>query len=343
MEFLVKKLKNISYTIKYSILFKMKKIKNIITIILFIIYIITGIYLVREIISNSGKHKELFTEYTENINFQSRIFTANQWFNGDILFKINDTKLINIKENTDKSSINDLKDTALEYLQKTKINSQILFCISFIFLIIIFLLNINNFRKNKQPIFLTVTTIALVFLIIGIFSPALEIKAYSNDLKIEYEKNDIEFKLFYVKKYIDINFTKTFNGETYFYYQNKSIYEIIEVLFKEENYIVGISLLLFSVIIPFLKLVLSIVLYFSKQKNKITFVIVKNIGKWSMADVFVAALFLAYLSFNNMASGVETESNVLYGLYFFLGYVILSIISTFFLINENSEIKTNNI
>ena len=55
---------------------------------------------------------------------------------------------------------------------------------------------------------------------------------------------------------------------------------------------------------------------------------VGRIGKWSMADVFVVATFLSYLSFSNMNTGIDTEANTLVGLYFFLAYCILSIASS---------------
>ena len=60
------------------------------------------------------------------------------------------------------------------------------------------------------------------------------------------------------------------------------------------------------------------------------------IGKWSMADVFVAACFLSFLSFNNMSNQIETESHSLLGLYFFLSYVVVSLISSMLM---NIELK----
>ena len=45
-----------------------------------------------------------------------------------------------------------------------------------------------------------------------------------------------------------------------------------------------------------------------------------------MADVFVVSMFLAYLSFANMSPGVETDAKVLFGLYYFGAYVLISII-----------------
>lgn len=51
------------------------------------------------------------------------------------------------------------------------------------------------------------------------------------------------------------------------------------------------------------------------------------LGKWSMADVFISAMFLAVFSFTNMNEGVETGSATLIGMYFFLAFAILSIFS----------------
>jgi len=112
----------------------------------------------------------------------------------------------------------------------------------------------------------------------------------------------------------------------YFYYQSKSIYQLIELLFKEKNWLVGISILLFSIIIPIIKLLFILILSFNKTPNKKLTAVFSFIGKWSMADVFVASCFLAFLSFSNMNVGIDTKSKVLYGLYFFFCYVVLSIL-----------------
>jgi hypothetical protein len=54
-----------------------------------------------------------------------------------------------------------------------------------------------------------------------------------------------------------------------------------------------------------------------------------------MADVFVVGCFLAYLSFYNMKPGntdkIDTEVSTLAGMYYFLAYCVLSIVSSTFL------------
>ena len=51
----------------------------------------------------------------------------------------------------------------------------------------------------------------------------------------------------------------------------------------------------------------------------------KHLGKWSMIDVFVVAIFLVYLTSNQ---GEVSRAEIQIGLYFFLTYVILSMITT---------------
>ena len=66
---------------------------------------------------------------------------------------------------------------------------------------------------------------------------------------------------------------------------------------------------------------------------------VEKSGKWSMADVFVVAVFLAYLAFSNIQSGIQTESNTLPGLYFFLSYCLLSIMASTFFASAKNKAK----
>jgi len=116
----------------------------------------------------------------------------------------------------------------------------------------------------------------------------------------------------------------------YYYYQSKSVIDLIDVLLESKNYVVAVSIFGFSVLVPFTKLTLSVLLLLSRPFRESGLVkrTVGRIGKWSMADVFVVATFLSYLSFSNMNSGIDTEANTLVGLHFFLAYCILSIASS---------------
>ena len=120
---------------------------------------------------------------------------------------------------------------------------------------------------------------------------------------------------------------QVFTGRTYFYYQNKSITDVISLLWHNNNKPVALAIGAFSVIIPAIKLLftlLILLLPITELKRFRKFL--SYIAKWSMADVFVVSMFLAYLSFANMSPGVETDAKILFGLYYFAGYVMISII-----------------
>lgn len=129
-----------------------------------------------------------------------------------------------------------------------------------------------------------------------------------------------------------VGIDKVFPGKTYFYYQNKGIMEVIHLLWTTDNKTVAAAIGTFSIIVPAIKLICSLfILLFPVTGAKRLRKILSYLAKWSMADVFVVAMFLAYLSFANMSSGVTMESNVLFGLHYFMGYVILSIALGFLL------------
>ena len=120
---------------------------------------------------------------------------------------------------------------------------------------------------------------------------------------------------------------QVFRGKTYFYYQNKGIMDVIKLLWNNNNKPVALAIGTFSVIVPLIKLLFSIIiLLFPITRAKTLRKVLSYISKWSMADVFVVGAFLAFLSFANMSPGVQMDANVLFGLYYFGGYVIVSIV-----------------
>ena len=124
-----------------------------------------------------------------------------------------------------------------------------------------------------------------------------------------------------------------------------SIVKTVEELWIQSRYLVSVLIFVFSILIPLIKSSALAYVYFAKTlrirlgvANFIT-----TIGKWSMADVFVVAVFLAVLSTNHaenteqqqlsffgMNIGFEissqTVSMVGNGFYFFVGYCLLSIL-----------------
>jgi uncharacterized paraquat-inducible protein A len=90
--------------------------------------------------------------------------------------------------------------------------------------------------------------------------------------------------------------------------------------------------MLFSVIIPLIKgLLLLTSLWIPEVRIKKRLVGIANvISKWSMADVFVVAVIVAYLAANasgDMGEIFSMTATLGSGFYFFLTYCILSLLS----------------
>jgi len=114
-------------------------------------------------------------------------------------------------------------------------------------------------------------------------------------------------------------------GDIVLSFESKGVIGSIIKLFHNGDIVVALVIFLFSVIIPITK-VSSLIFISIVQNNNLSHKIVKFfkiIGKWSMVDVFVVAVFLVYLTTNK---GDVTKAQIEVGLYFFLSYVIVSML-----------------
>lgn len=116
-------------------------------------------------------------------------------------------------------------------------------------------------------------------------------------------------------------------GEVVLTMESKGVLGSIAKLFENHDYVVGGALLLFSILLPLLKTLsmLFVALFIQNQSARTVVLFFKMLGKWSMADVFVVATFLVYLS---GSTGEMSRAEVQVGLYFFLAYVILSMLAS---------------
>lgn len=115
-------------------------------------------------------------------------------------------------------------------------------------------------------------------------------------------------------------------GEIELYDRTQSVVSGIRLLYENDNAFVATMILIFSVVVPVLKaVILCLVLALKKWKYRLNaYNFVALIGKWSMADVFVVATFLAYLG---TASDEGINSEIMVGLYYFAAYCIISLIA----------------
>ena len=114
-------------------------------------------------------------------------------------------------------------------------------------------------------------------------------------------------------------------GDVVLSFESKGVLGSIAKLFENGDAVVATVILLFSVLIPTVK-ILSLLFVSLFMESKFAHGIVaffKMIGKWSMVDVFVVATFLVYLTVDK---GDVSRAEVEVGLYFFLAYVIVSML-----------------
>jgi len=131
------------------------------------------------------------------------------------------------------------------------------------------------------------------------------------------------------------------------YFQSKSILDVFWIMITHKDIqmkLVGVLLITFSIVFPLLKIVSSLGYYFNfhqlKENTVIKFFVLKS-GKWSMADVMVVAIFMAYIGFNGIITSqlghlhsadqevviLTTNATALQpGYYLFLTYTLLALI-----------------
>lgn len=136
-------------------------------------------------------------------------------------------------------------------------------------------------------------------------------------------------------------------GENILFFQSKSITDVVVILVREGSILmigVGVLIFSFSIIFPTLKLLATLGHQLASEKVRsnrwVRFFVFKS-GKWSMADVMVVAIFMAYIGFSGIvgnqldqiregAGQVEiitsNGTQLLSGFYLFLSYCLLGLL-----------------
>lgn len=144
--------------------------------------------------------------------------------------------------------------------------------------------------------------LALVLLTLGVTLPMIEIDARIGTLSFRLAGDAVLFR------------------DQVLFFQSKSILEVVEVLVMAEDRklaAVGGLVLLFSVLFPVTKMVLTAFwLGVARMRERghalVTFFVFRS-GKWSMADVMVVAIFMAYLGFAGVMDSQLRQLERLHG------------------------------
>lgn len=125
---------------------------------------------------------------------------------------------------------------------------------------------------------------------------------------------------------IDIGAKLPLVGELSLHHTKQSILGTIRSLFENDNTLVAFLILLFSIVVPLIKGIAVLVALMSRnvKARATTSTILDLIGKWSMADVFIVAIFISFLS---TSSEDNIDASIHIGFYYFLLYCLLSIVA----------------
>jgi len=226
------------------------------------------------------------------------------------------------------SEFNMVSALKVQQLQQTSYNYTYLMIFCLVLFLILWVL-LRNQTPLHTPLFVLSVLLGLVVLLIGLIAPMIEIDARIKEL---------DFML--------IGKSLVFVDQVIFY-QSKSILDVVHILIatgKADSILVGALILTFSVIFPITKLICTEIYLLGNEKvrvNKLLSWFAFKSGKWSMADVMVVAIFMAYIGFkgildtqmqvlnvktNTLATIATNETSLQPGMILFVGYVLFGLV-----------------
>jgi hypothetical protein len=145
-------------------------------------------------------------------------------------------------------------------------------------------------KKLNTYMFLTLVTLLAALLVTGVSMPMIDLEAKISEMSFVLLEHPVKFT------------------DQIIYFQSKSVLDVFKIMISHPDAqmkIVGILIVMFSVVFPLFKLLSSVFYYFDfkgLRKNKIVQFFVLKSGKWSMTDVMIIAIFMAYIGFNGIIS-----------------------------------------
>lgn len=127
--------------------------------------------------------------------------------------------------------------------------------------------------------------------------------------------------------------------EFYIFEEEITIVSTLFILLNNQEWLLYVVILLFTIILPISKYVLLLVYSIDKYRMSTstrTLVFLEGISKWAMLDVFIIAIFVASIKLKMLAAA-ETK----FGLYLFVASIVVSIICTQILNSIQKSEKQN--
>jgi hypothetical protein len=157
---------------------------------------------------------------------------------------------------------------------------------------------LKNQVALHTPLFIISILLALIVLFVGLTSPMIEIDARIKEMSFLLIGERISF------------------SDQVIFFQSKSIVDVVRVLLETGQFdsaFVGVLILIFSIVFPIGKLLATKLYLLGSEKwrnSKVIQFFAFKSGKWSMADVNVVAIFMAYIGFKGILDSQLSNLNM---------------------------------
>jgi hypothetical protein len=205
--------------------------------------------------------------------------------------------ILNKYGTADVADFNRVSENALLSLQeKAYFFAYIILGIMIVFLIMWWAL--KNQVALHTPLFIISILLALIVLFVGLTSPMIEIDARIKEMSFLLIGERISF------------------SDQVIFFQSKSIVDVVRVLLETGQFdsaFVGVLILIFSIVFPIGKLLATKLYLLGSEKwrnSKVIQFFAFKSGKWSMADVNVVAIFMAYIGFKGILDSQLSNLNM---------------------------------
>jgi hypothetical protein len=206
-----------------------------------------------------------------------------------------------------------------------------------IFSVILFAMSGFSKQSLAPSRYIILVMLLFILLLTGVTTPMIDIEAKISHMSFVLMGHSIQFE------------------NQVLYFQTKSVLDIFWIIINHEGIQmkgVGVLIITFSVFFPLLKILSSVLYYYNYHRARenpvIKFFILKS-GKWSMADVMVVAIFMAYVGFNGIiasqlgilrsavpeaAISTTNGTSLQPGYFLFLTYTLLALFLTGYLTRD---------
>lgn len=202
-------------------------------------------------------------------------------------------------------------------------------------------------RTGLTPFSFIILVLSLFSLLaVGVSTPMIDMEAKISEMSFYLLGHPINFK------------------NQVLYFQSKSVLDVFWIMVTHKDIemkIVGILMVAFSVVFPVFKILSSLAYYYdyagARANRWVKFFVLKS-GKWSMTDVQIVAIFMAYIGFNGIITSqfgymktlnedfviLTTNGTALQsGFFVFLAYTMLAMFLSDYLTKDVPEMARQKV